>query len=108
MEREGLLALIIVILLCAALAGSVFVCEASHGRGLPDRIACNILIQMVGPCSLSLSPECSGARNMTDGICGMMSDIPAGYCCHRQCDSAGPPYLPERYLYRMRVLRTGQ
>lgn len=108
MEKSGLTVIVLLLFLCASLVACICASHAGFTGGASDREARSAAIQTMGFSSLCLSPECTGARNMTEGICGSMTDIPAGYCCHEMCNVVSPPPLPGRSLYRMEIVRTGQ
>ena len=62
------------------------------------------LSQALGMSSLALSADCTATRNMTEGVCACLSDMPGGYCYHTSCDTVGSPKRLEPLAYEMTVL----
>jgi len=61
------------------------------------------LCQALGVSSLALSADCTATRNMTEGICACLADMPGGYCYHTSCDTVGSPKQLEPTTYEMTI-----
>lgn len=78
---------------------------AARVQAPPEQIRAKaVLSQALGMSSLALSADCTATRNMTEGICACLSDMPGGYCYHTSCDTVGSPKRLEPTTYEMTIL----
>lgn len=105
MEKTGRVTAVILLILFASLIACVRVSQIGSTEGFNDELASRALTQTIGVCSLCLSPECAGARNMTEGFYCSMADIPAGYCAHQICDVVSAPSFAGSSLYEISLKR---
>jgi len=104
MEKTGRRTFIMLLALGIILAAGAHASRAGTGARTGGE-AGEALCGALGTSSLCLSPECSGARSMSDGTPCSMADVPAGYCYHQVCNVVAPPPVPGASLHRMRVIR---
>ncbi|KPJ53917.1 hypothetical protein AMJ39_02705 [candidate division TA06 bacterium DG_24] len=105
MEKRGLTAALIIVVLIAAVMAS-FAERRIEGRLEAERlVARRALLQSLGVSSLAVTSECTLVRSLTEGLSGCLGDVPGGYCTYTSCDVVTLPDFETDFAFELRIVR---